>query len=311
GPDDAAYLAAGLDLIAALSQAELTVSDGTAPDTVLAVLNQELADVASVIETLSPEVNGVLAASEVLISVLGTRAPRLLEADIRAVRQSLRDEGIITSDGLIGAGRFTLSGIMTASQIRTKIISKVYVPYLGQIAKSMGTIIGADLLQNFANGGNIAGVITGSSLAIQVFEIENSVIEGFGFDTLLPEGNSVTIVGPALIDAVLDIITQDLPNANDLKDLNSIKDEVQKQIDMANALVDAFDEANSSPASVLRGCILDNLPSCRQLVYPDGFQSVYKVESGLSLPASVAIIVHNLVGGGFAVTVANFVPTRE
>ena len=311
GSDDAAYRSAALDLFAALEQAEQVITEGTAPDPVINALNQELTDVASVVRTLEPDVYGVLDASEVLIALLGTRAPRVLAADIRAVRQSLRDDGIISEEGVVSSARFTLPGIMTASQIRTTIIKQVYVPYLSDVARAMGTIIGADLLQSYANGGAIAGAITGSSLAIQVFEIPNSVIEGFGFDTLLPEGNSVTVVGPELIDAVLAIINQDLPQANDLKDLNSIRDAVQNQIDLATNVNDAFDEANSSPGTVLRGCLLDSSPACRQLVYPDGFKSVYKVESGPALPAPVAIIVHNLAGGGFAVFVANFVPTRE
>lgn len=309
--DDAAYRDAALDLFATLEQAEDVIAEGIAPDRVIHALNQELGDVASVTTGLEPGVYGVLDTSEVLVALLGTRAPRMLVADIRAVRQALRDAGIVTGSGQVSTGRFTLPGIMTATQIRTKIIKDIYVPYLGDVARAMGTIIGADLLQPYANGGAIAGVITGSSLAIQVFEIPNSVIEGFGFDTLLPEGNSVTIVGPELIDAVVAIVTQDLPQADDLKDLNSIRDAIQNQIDLANNVVDAFDNANSIPGAVLRGCLLDSSPACRQLVYPDGFTSVYKANGALSLPAPVAVIVHNLAGGGFALFVANFVPTRE
>ncbi|MEM1082295.1 MAG: hypothetical protein AAGH65_12000, partial [Pseudomonadota bacterium] len=223
----------------------------------------------------------------------------------------LRDDGILTADGQYSSARFTLPGIMTASQIRTNIIKQVYVPYLGDVAKAMGAIIAADALQAYLNAGSLAGVITGSSLAIQVFDIDNSVIEGTGFDTLLPEGNSVLMVGPELINAVINVINQDLPDAEDLKDLNKIRDKIKTTIDNANAVNTAFDEANSSPSQVLRGCLLDSSPTCRQLLYPDGFKSVYKVESGPALPASVLIVVQNLAGGSFAVIVANFVPTRE
>jgi hypothetical protein len=235
----------------------------------------------------------------------------MLVADIEAVRQELRDSGVITSDGSVSSGRFSLAGVMTASQIRTKIIKDIYVPYLGDVARAMGTLIAADLLQAYANGGSIVGVITGASQSIQVFEVDNSVIEGFGFDTLLPEGNSVTIVGPELIDAVVDIINQDLPQASDLKDLNKIKDAIQAEIDLANNLVDAVKGAVSAPDQVLRGCLFDSRPECRQLLYTNGFDSVYKVNGGLSLPAPVVFIVYNLAGGGFGVFVAPFVPTRE
>jgi hypothetical protein len=62
---------------------------------------------------------------------------------------------------------------------------------------------------------------------------------------------------------------------------------------------------------VVRGCILDNNPACSQLVYPDGFTSVYKKDGGLSLPGPVLIITRNLVSGGSAIFVANFVPTQD
>jgi hypothetical protein len=46
------------------------------------------------------------------------------------------------------------------------------------------------------------------------------------------------------------------------------------------------------------------------LIYPDGFASVHTVESGLSLPGSVLILVRNLESGANALFVANFVPAR-
>ena len=311
GPSDTAYVGAALDLYASLEQIEQVIKQGLAPDRVINTLNQTLSDAASVAGQLEPGVYGVLEASEALIAILGTRAPRMLVADIEAVRQALRDDGIITADGQIGGARFTLPGIMSASQIRTTIIKQIYLPYLGDVAKAMGALIAADALQTYANAGSLAGIITGSSLAIHVFDIDNSVIEGIGFDTLLPEGNSVLMIGPELVDDAIGVINAALPNAQDLKDLNGIRDAIIGAIEAADAFNTSFDEANSSPSQGLRGCLLDNSSSCRQLVYPDGFKSVYKVSSGPALPAPVLIVVQNLAGGGFGVFVANFVPTRE
>ena len=53
---------------------------------------------------------------------------------------------------------------------------------------------------------------------------------------------------------------------------------------------------------VLRGSPL------RSVVKHDGFASVYEA-GGLSLPGPVLIIARNLESGGWAVFVANFVPT--
>lgn len=321
GPDDAAYLQASIDLLVVVEQLEQVLAEGNAPDRVINQLNQQLADVAAALARLEPETYGVLDAGGVIVALLGTRVPRLVEADIRAVRQALRDAGLIieggrdhdaSPGGVARSLRFTLPGLMSASSIRQSIINDFYMPYLSQVARSMATIIAADLLQQFSNGGAIIGPVTGGSLAIHVFEIPNSIIEGFGFSTLLAENNHVTIVGPTLIDAVLDAL-DGLPNAEDAKDLNSISDAIQTQIDNANAIGTAWQEANSVPGSVLRGCILDNSPACRQLVYPDGLASVYGAEGGLSLPAPVVFIVRNLEPGfdTIAVAIANFVPTQQ
>lgn len=310
GPDDSAYADVSADLLGLLVQLEQVVGEGTAPDAVIAALNQELGATAASLAELQPDVYGVLEARGSLIAILGTRVPRMLETDIRAVRQALRDAGIITDAGVSAAGRFSLPGIMSASAIRQSIVNDFYVPYLGDVARAMGTIIAADLLEAYVNGGAIVGVTTGGSLALHVFDIPNSVIEGFGFDPADPANNQVTIVGPQLIDTVMDTLG-DLPGAEDFKDLNSIMDTVQTQIKNADAVGSAWREANSVPTEVLQGCILDGFPTCRQLVYAGGIASVYKVDSGLSLPAPAAVIVRNLDGGGMAVFVANFLPTRE
>jgi len=310
GSDDQAYRDTTLDLWVVIEQLEQVVVEGSAPDAVLAALNQELAETASALAALEPGVYGVLDASGAIISLLGTRVPRLLRADIEAVRRELREAGIISRDATAGAGRFTLPGIMTASSIRQSIVTDFYVPYLGDVARAMGTIAAADLLQPYVNGGAIVGVVTGGSLALHVFEIPNSVIEGFGFDPLLSPNNAVTMIGPELFDAVQGALGG-LSSAADFKDLNTIMDTVQTQVDNADAVGQAWDEANTSPMGIQRGCILDNGPTCRRLVYPDGFASVYKVDSGLSLPAPVIVIVRNLKSGGMAVFVANFVPTAD
>ena len=310
GPDDTAYFGTVLDLLTALEQSELIVQEGIAPDAVINGLNQDLSDVASVFDTLDPEVYGVLSASEVAVALLGTVVPTLVVADIQAVRMTLRDEGIIAADGSITGARFTLPGLMTASQLRTTIIKQLYVPLLGQVSRMAGAIQSAGVLEPYANNGGIPGIITGGSLAIHVFDIDNSVIEGLGFDTLLPRGSSVTIIGPELLDDVLGLISAQLPSAASFRDLNNLGDAIANAILSANE-PDAYDPRNNRPTEILRGCILDSSPDCRQLVYPDGFKSVYKIQTGISLPGPVAIIVRNVSGGGFAVFVANFVPTRE
>jgi len=310
GTDDATYTEIGVDLVALLETIDGLVREGTVPDFILNALNQDLAAVAQVRSGLAPSSVGVLRASPAITALLGNYAPRLMVADLSAIRQALRDEGILAPDGTALAGRFTLPGILSAVRIRNDIIKDFYVPYLGDVARAMGQVVAADLLRTYANAGSIVGIITGASQSIHVFEIAPSVIEGFGFDPKLSPNNAVTMVGPSLFDAVSGAASG-LPSSSDFKDLNSAFDAIQAQIDNANDLEQAWKDANTTPNGIVRGCILDGTPGCRQLIYPDGFASVYESDGGLSLPAPILIIARNLESGSIAVFVAGFVPTSE
>jgi hypothetical protein len=317
GADDAAYSGATRDLIPLLQAIENTLADPGTPPAIERFLNQQLAESGAAVAQLDVGLHGVLKSSSAVVNVIGTRLPSLVVADIDRVHRALVDfgwvdDGASARQGSVAQLGFSFPALMSGMQIRTQLIKDIYVPYLSDIVRAMGTIIAADLLQNFANNTAVTGIISGSSIAIHIFELPNSVIEGFGFDNLLPEGNSVVMVGPELIDAVIDIINQDLPAAEDFKDLNDINDAINEQIELAGAATAAFENANSAPTDNLRGCLFDAHPACRQLVYPDGFKSVYQSTAGLNLPAPVIIIVNNLgPGGGMGVFVANFVPTRE
>ncbi|WP_181918981.1 putative Ig domain-containing protein [Wenzhouxiangella sediminis] len=300
---DNAYAAASLELVEQLQVIDEVMRAGNVPDAVLEELNQELLAAAGARAALSPSVVGVLRASPSITALLGTFAPRVLVADIRAVRQSLRDEGWI---GAGAASRFTLPSLMSAVRIRTDIMKDTYLPYLGEVAWAMGTVIAADLLQEYANAGAIAGIISGASQSFHAFHIPNSVIEGFGFDPTLSPNNAVTMIGPSLFDAAAGAASG-LSSAGSIKDVNTAIDAIQTQLDNASALEAAWDDANSIPMGVTSGCILVTTPGCRQLNYPEGFASVYDAEGLLNLPASILIIVRNLESGGTAVFVATFV----
>lgn len=308
--DDAGFASATLDVLVLLEEIDSLVREGNVADLTLNLLNQDLAAAASANDALDPSAVGVLEALPELTAILGTYAPRVVVADIQAIRAALRNQGILNADGQAQAGRFTLPGILTASGIRRRIITNFYLPYLGQAAFMMGTVIAADALQTYSNAGQLIGIITGASQSIHVFNVEPSAIEGFGFDAQLTPNNSVIMIGPKLIADAQDAIAG-LPAAEDFKDLNTVFDAVQSVIDSASAADKAWDDANSIPGATVRGCILNTAPGCSQLIYPTGFATVYESDQTLNLPSSVLIITRNLeVGGGTAVFLANFVPSQ-
>ena len=250
GGDDESYVDISLELVAQLEALVDVMREGTAPDVVINQLNQDLAETAATLAALEPSAPGVLEAGGAITAVTGTFAPRLLVADIEAVRQALRDEGIITADGqAAGAARFTVLGLLSATRIRNTIITDFYVPYLWRVGGMMGAVIAADLLQTYVNAGAVSGLITGASQTLHAFHIAPSVIEGFGFDPTLSPNNAVTMIGPALFEAAAGAAGA-LGDAASVEDVNSAFDAVQGVLDGANNLEAAWDDANSMPMGV-------------------------------------------------------------
>ena len=244
-PRTNAYVDVSLELVALLETLVDVMREGTAPDVVLNQLNQQLAETAATLAALEPSAPGVLEASSAMTAITGTLVPRLVVADIQAVRQALRDEGIIDADGNAQVGRFSLVGVLSATTIR-RIINIVYGPSIWRVAGMMGAVVAADLLQTYFNAGAIAGIVTGASQSIHVFGIQPSVIEGLGFDPAVNSNNSVTMIGPELFSAVTDVAGA-LSSATSVKEVNSAFDAVQSVIGAGNNLRDAWDEANTVP----------------------------------------------------------------
>ena len=317
GPDDLAYKGAAFDVIPLIKELETAAGEPFTPPNVLRTLNQQLAQSVAAIDQLDVHDYGVLDSSVAMVNVVGTRLPLLTVKSIDRIRQAIADAGLVNGpgaypiNGVGGINGFSFGAVLSSMSIQVNLMNRMYGSFLYQLIRNAATIAGADLLQNFVNDTAITGLITGSSVAIHAFELPNSVIEGFGFNTQLAEANHVFIIGPTLIEAVLDILRMDLPSAEDFKDLNDVEDKVNEVVDLGNALNEAFNDANSSPDEVLRGCLFDNHPACHQLVYGNGIKSVYTATGGFDLPAPVVFIITNLgAPGGMGVYVANFVPTR-
>ncbi len=295
--------------------------------------NTELDQLVDQVVALDPTVHGPVAAASLVNHLLSVRIPALLHADVTRIEAVLQDAGLASqtrdpgrfyaaldrhgngpTDALASPGTwytstrnafFTVGGISRAASIQMRIINKVYLPYINQLLKAGLIIALNDLFRAFVDPADLAGVITTASLSIHSFNILGSVIEGIGFGTNFPEESDVFLIGPAAIDAVNGVINS--INPSNVKNLNDLKRKFDQAKNAATAFVDAFDQANSTPASVIRGCLFNLGPACHELVYPEGFASVLKPVAG-AFPGPVFIVVRNVTTGQFAVSIQNFFP---
>lgn len=313
--DDVVWVDVLLDLYATTRTIADLVADDATPDSVLTAFNQQLVEQAAALRELEPGLYGAMDGLSVALNLVTSRIPELVLADIDAIRAALADAGLTSGGAAPRSARFTLGGLMNASAIRSQIISDIYQPIMADLIVSGVLLAAGDLLAEYINGGTLAGVITASSQSIHVFGIPNSILEGNGLDTMLADGNIVWMIGPNAIEDVLGALGGDIPESNGIRGVNGvanlISETIENAIDRANAIKNVIDGANSTPGDLGRGCFLSADPACSQLIYPDGFASVYEKQGGLQLWSPILIIVHSVRDGNLSLTVAPFLPTAE
>ena len=312
GADDQAYLQGNAELAQSLQQMAVLVANPLTPDVELFNLNQRLLAQGAALSGLEPGVPGVLAAIGPTVELVGHRIPALLVTDLDALHQSLSSSGLLGPQApsrMDKAVRFTLAGVLSATRIRTRIIKNVYRPILGDVIRAAVILVAQNGLVNYANVGNLAGIITAASLSIHVAKIPNSVAEGVGFEAYAP-ANSTILIGPDAIEQAQSILSAGLATAQDLKDINKLQANLKSAADIGNNTVGLIKGAITSPGSLRSGCFLDPTPGCQQLVFPDGFDSAYVNDGPLALPAPVLIVTFGLSSGNVGVFVGIFLPTE-
>jgi hypothetical protein len=311
GPQDAAYLQGNAALALSLQQMADLVANPLTPDVEIFNLNQQLLAQAAALQALEPSVPGVLGALGPSVELLGHRIPRLLATDLDAAHQALVDAGLLglPAPQMARSVQFTLAGVLSATRIRNRVIKNVYRPILGDVVRAAVILVAQNGLVNYANAGNLAGIITAASLSIHVAKIPNSVAEGVGFEAYA-QANSTILIGPDALEQAQQILSAGLSTIQDLKDINKLQANLKAAADIGNNTAGLVKGAIMSPGSSRNGCFLDPTPGCQQLVYPDGFDSAYVNDGPLALPAPVLIVTFGLTSGNIGVFVGIFLPTE-
>jgi hypothetical protein len=181
------------------------------------------------------------------------------------------------------------------------------------------------------HGQNLAAVVSGASLSFRIFEAPFTMIEG-EIDPVDPELNNVVMIGPDIagpllpwFDRIKDSMNLNKPPGSagayasassifeDLKGLNNaLKGIAETGQGVSDAIRNAFQ--NSSAGE--KGCIFSNSPTCGELLYPDGFKSVYTYvppcgfQSFSGLPVPIIFMVFNKVSSVMYFDTPPFLPYK-
>ena len=216
-----------------------------------------------------------------------------------------------------------------AKQYTTEII--------GQAKYAGAVVVVTSHLRQILHAQPLEGVVSGASLSFRVFESPFSMIEA-NVEKTYPELNQVVIIGPELIskepvNAVIEKIKEaaqfrktfspsEVKRYRNLdqikKDLKDFRGALESLLSTTQSLVDVINNAFQPTLLSANQCIFTTNPPCGELLYPDGFKSVYQYSApaGLGngftgLPLPIVFIVYNTVTGEFFLDTPSFFPTPK
>ena len=203
----------------------------------------------------------------------------------------------------------------------------------GQLKYTMAAVAINQHLRAFLKGNDIYQVVAGASISFEEFQSAPSWIEVPASDE--PDASVVMILGPDLFTASADAGTKFVKqlqkgyskfldpstNPDRYKNLNQITNDIKgfykvvtQALQSANAVI-AQQAALvfQKPDQTLYGCLFTSDPTCRQLMYSNGFQPVYTFTPAqgpgyLQLPVPINFIVYNAANGNMYFGTPEFLP---
>ncbi|MDQ2840874.1 MAG: PASTA domain-containing protein [Acidobacteriota bacterium] len=231
--------------------------------------------------------------------------------EIRLVKAALHRPRLGRHLGLA----FQFGGLVeveVASQIQMDLIQQLYWDYFAYLEKAAATLALRQAFQLWKGPAGFDGINSGASQSFLVFNAGSTIIEGENF-SINPENNRVYLIGPDQINGIVGLANYIKGLYNEPpKDLNELDKKNQELVDLLKQVICLYDEAVQPPTDTSSPglCIFGDSAACMQLVYNNGFRSVYQPPSGLKLPAPVIILVQNKasLSGSFSIGTFNFLP---
>ena len=201
---------------------------------------------------------------------------------------------------------------------------------LTQAAWGAGAVALAHHAKEFMAGQDLDAVVSGASMSFRVFESPWAFIEAKGLEWEYTDLNTVILLGPDLAQLVSPVIdkikaawafkpTDDSGNYKSMgdikKDLKELKGSLEGLSGATEEMVENIKKMYQSTDEEPEDCLFSASPDCTQLLFSDGFDSVYHYSgpsggSGLGgLPVPIIFIVQNAVSGQMYFATPPFLPT--
>lgn len=276
----------------------LTAASSASDFTFLTYLDSQLGLRLQRMEALTPGIHAAVTSAHATQAMLAVRMPGMVLSELRSMERLLDGDGKTARPKFIGALVAGTSGAVFRNAVYEKLYKRAY-----QHVIHSGIVMALNqLLREFYGDYGSFDVVTGSSLAIHVFSVPGSRLEG-AF-TPQPEVHNVVMIGPDYVDTALGLF-----DMFDLRNVDSAKKITQKLNELARGASDvlgAIDDANSVPDFAQQVCYFSE-DDCVALIYENGFKTVNQ-GAMLNLPGPVLIIVHDTATGRVHVGLFGFLP---
>ena len=287
-------------------------------------------------DIMPSEYGAVLAAPEYAL-ITGHAIPAMMDALMDDVGESLglaREERERSRSALANV-LVTAAIDQTIKKIQPLVDSaqKYAKDILKQAGWGAAVVALAHHAREYLDGQELIAVSSGASMSFRVFGAPWAFIEANGLEWEYTELNSVILVGPDVLDLASPLIdkiknawkvgpTGDTSNKYKSmdavkKDLKALKKGLEEIAAATEGMVENIEKMFQPTDEWPEDCLFSAHPECTQLVYPDGFESVYHYSgpsggTGLGgLPVPIVFIVRNNVSGQIYISTPVFLPSAK
>lgn len=271
----------------------------------------------------------------------------LLRQRIEEHAHLLRGPGIIPASAIVSGSRrsveaarlaaaSTLSEQLVAIALRKTIdhikgkledafenpVKKFREQAYKRISWGAAAVVAAQRFKERVQGQPVTAVIAGGSMSFHVFRAFYSAIEA-DIDADHPGNTVVLMIGPDQVD------TADAPKVQDelqplanavvtqqvlFNTLNQVHKWLKKGETSAKGIAERVSGAFQPRPQGYRGCLFDSSPTCGQLLYEEGFRSVYTLDPDnvydkfTGIPIPIILIVYDKTTGVVRIDTPVFLP---
>ena len=239
-----------------------------------------------------------------------TRTPRAAQGTASAAASHPRPRSTIGEQLTVFAVNTVIEQLNTLKKLHNDVMKQAFsgVMLVGLASHLRAALTTSELVE----------VVAGASLSFRRFYAPYTMVEGFGFDEKYPQLNEVILLGPDTVAPGIDLFEAIKGAKFDTlwSSIKTLKDGHDKIKDFLGGADEAYANGVQRTHFAERPCIFTTAPGCVQLLFPNGFYSVYSYEPPpgfgtlVGIPLPIITLVRSSLTGEYSFATPPFIPFK-